>query len=68
GALVAISPKDGAIKALVGGFDFKHSQFNRAVSAGRSPASTFKPIVYAAALERGYTDSSLIDDAKSTLL
>ncbi len=65
GALVAISPKDGAIKALVGGFDFKHSQFNRAVSAGRSPASTFKPIVYAAALERGYTDSSLIDDAKS---
>jgi len=63
GALVALSPTDGAIKALVGGFDFGHSQFNRAVDARRQPGSSFKPFVYAAALARGWTPASLVDDA-----
>lgn len=63
GALVVLSPRDGAIKALVGGFDFKRSQFNRAADARRQPGSSFKPFVYAAALAEGWTSESIVDDA-----
>lgn len=63
GALIALSPTDGAIKALVGGFDFERSQFNRAVDAQRQPGSSFKPFVYATALARGWTPASLVDDS-----
>ena len=63
GALVALSPVDGAIRALTGGFDFYHSKFNRAVQARRQPGSSFKPFIYAAALENGFTPASLINDA-----
>ncbi|MGE5129840.1 MAG: penicillin-binding protein 1A [Sphingomonadaceae bacterium] len=63
GALVALEPRDGAIVALVGGFDFRGSKYNRAVQAKRQPGSAFKPFVYSAALERGFTPASLINDA-----
>ncbi len=63
GALVALEPRDGAIVALVGGFDFGGSKYNRAVQAKRQPGSAFKPFVYSAALERGFTPASLINDA-----
>lgn len=62
-ALVSLHPKNGAILALVGGFDFNLSHFNRASSATRQPGSGFKPFVYAAALEHGYTAASIINDA-----
>jgi len=62
GALVALSPSDGAIRALVGGYDFDDSKFNRAVDARRQPGSSFKPFVYAAALSKGYTPASLVRD------
>ncbi|MDH5734775.1 MAG: penicillin-binding protein 1A [Gammaproteobacteria bacterium] len=63
GALVSLVPNDGAIKALVGGFDFYSSKFNRAVQAKRQAGSSFKPFIYTAALERGYTAASIINDA-----
>lgn len=63
GALVAIKPKDGAITALVGGFDFSLSKFNRVIQAQRQPGSNFKPFIYSAALNKGYTTASLINDA-----
>ena len=63
GALVALDPRDGAIQALVGGFDFRHSKFNRAVQARRQPGSSFKPFIYSAALAQGYTPASIINDA-----
>ncbi|MCO6413111.1 MAG: penicillin-binding protein 1A [Thiogranum sp.] len=63
GALVSIRPKDGAVEALVGGFDFFGSKFNRAVQAQRQPGSSFKPFIYAAALAKGYTVASLFNDA-----
>ncbi|EDN67490.1 penicillin-binding protein, 1A family [Beggiatoa sp. PS] len=63
GALVAMNPKDGAITALVGGFDFYNSKFNRATQAKRQPGSTFKPFIYSAALARGYSPGSSINDA-----
>ena len=63
GALVALNPDDGAILALVGGMDFVRSKFNRAVQARRQPGSNFKPFVYAAALEKGFTAASFINDA-----
>jgi penicillin-binding protein 1A len=63
GAMVALRPDDGAITALVGGFDFRHSKFNRAVQAQRQPGSGFKPVIYSAALEHGFTTASLINDA-----
>jgi len=62
-ALVSIDPENGALKALVGGFDFNRSKFNRATQSRRQPGSNFKPFVYSAALERGYTTATLINDA-----
>ncbi|UCC55811.1 MAG: penicillin-binding protein 1A [Gammaproteobacteria bacterium] len=63
GALVALRPEDGAVVALVGGFDFSRSKFNRAIQARRQPGSSFKPIIYSAALESGFTAASVINDA-----
>ncbi len=63
GALVSVNPRDGAIVALVGGFDFYRSKFNRAVQAQRQPGSSFKPFIYSAALAKGYTVASLFNDA-----
>jgi len=70
GALVAMDPETGHIRAMVGGRDFDQSRFNRAVQAKRQPGSAFKPFVYAAALEAGYTPATLIEhlnDPISTL-
>ena len=63
GAFVAINPKDGAIVALVGGFDFFRSNFNRVTQAYRQPGSSFKPFVYSAALDKGFTPASIVNDA-----
>lgn len=63
GGLVAMDPHTGRVLALVGGYDFKLSQFNRATQANRQPGSAFKPFVYAAALDNGFTPSSLVLDA-----
>ncbi len=62
-AFVALDPSDGAIAALVGGFDYDASSFNRAVQAKRQPGSSFKPFLYSAALDYGFTPASLINDA-----
>ncbi|MDP3419357.1 MAG: penicillin-binding protein 1A [Thiobacillus sp.] len=62
-ALVALNSKDGAITALVGGFDFNRNKFNRVTQAWRQPGSSFKPFIYSAALEKGYTPATLINDA-----
>ncbi len=62
-ALVAVDPKDGAVVALVGGFDFFQSKFNRVTQARRQPGSGFKPFVYAAAFDKGYTPASIVVDA-----
>jgi penicillin-binding protein 1A len=63
GALVALDPIDGAIAALVGGFDFEASKYNRAVQARRQPGSSFKPLIYSAALENGFTPATIVNDA-----
>ncbi|WP_373503320.1 penicillin-binding protein 1A [Aestuariivirga sp.] len=63
GALVAMDPHTGRVLSLVGGFSYSRSQFNRAVQALRQPGSSFKPIVYAAALDNGYSPSSVVLDA-----
>ena len=63
GALVAMDPTDGAIRALTGGFDFALSKFNRATQAHRQPGSSFKPFLYTAALAKGYTPATLVNDA-----
>jgi penicillin-binding protein 1A len=63
GALIAVDPKTGAIKSMVGGYDFKRSEFNRALSARRQPGSAFKPIIYAAAIDRGLTPSTILVDS-----
>jgi penicillin-binding protein 1A len=63
GALVSLAPSDGALQALVGGFDFDTSKFNRALQARRQPGSSFKPFVYSAALAKGYTLASVFNDA-----
>ena len=62
-AFVAMDPQDGAIAALVGGFDYYGSNYNRAVQAKRQPGSAFKPILYSAALEHGFTPASVVNDA-----
>ena len=66
-ALVAIDPHDGAIAALDGGFDYYQSNFNRATQAERQPGSAFKPFIYAAAFDKGYTPASVILDAPIVL-
>lgn len=63
GALVAVDSESGAIKALVGGFDFNKNNFNHATQAWRQPGSSFKPFVYSAALEKGLSPSTLVNDA-----
>ncbi len=62
-ALIAMVPSSGDVRALVGGVDFGQSQFNRATQAMRQPGSSFKPLIYAAALDNGYTPASIINDA-----
>jgi penicillin-binding protein 1A len=62
-ALVAIDPRSGGVKAMVGGYDFKKSQFNRVMQAKRNAGSAFKPIIYAAALDKGLTPATVIEDA-----
>ena len=63
GALISLTPENGQVKAMVGGYDFKKSQFNRSVQAIRQPGSAFKPIIYAAAINEGYSPSSIIIDS-----
>ena len=67
GALVAIDPETGEVKALVGGVDFQRSVFNRAVQAKRQPGSAFKPFIYAAAVDRGYTPATIVQDSPISL-
>ena len=67
GALTSINPEDGSIQALVGGFNFSRSKFNRAVMAARQPGSSFKPYLYSAAFERGFTPVSIVNDAPLAL-
>jgi penicillin-binding protein 1A len=62
-ALVSVDPKDGAVVALVGGFDYFQSKFNRVTQARRQPGSGFKPFVYAAAFDKGFTPASIVLDA-----
>lgn len=62
-ALVSLDPRTGAIRALVGGFSFEQSNYNRAMQAKRQPGSSFKPFIYSAALDKGYTPASLVNDA-----
>ncbi len=62
GAFIALSPSTGSVKAMVGGYDFKRSEFNRALHARRQPGSAFKPMIYATAIERGLTPASVIVD------
>lgn len=63
GAFVAIDPSNGVIKALVGGFDFDKNKFNHVTQAWRQPGSSFKPFIYSASLEKGFTPGTMIDDA-----
>ena len=65
-ALVAADPRTGAIRALVGGFDFNRSQFNHVTQALRQPGSSFKPFIYSAALEKGFTAATMVNDAPLT--
>lgn len=67
GALVALNTKNGAILALTGGFSYARSNFNRAIQSGRQSGSAFKPFIYSAALEKGYTLASMINDAPIAL-
>ncbi len=67
GALISLDPQDGAIRAVMGGFDFFHSKFNRVTQAMRQPGSSFKPIIYSAALAKGYSPSSVVNDAPITI-
>ena len=62
-SFVSASPRDGAIYSLVGGFDFNRNQFNHVTQAWRQPGSSFKPFIYSAALEKGFTPASIINDA-----
>ena len=62
-ALVSLDPKNGALRSLVGGFDFRESNYNRALQAERQPGSSFKPFVYTAALKNGFTPATLVNDS-----
>ncbi len=62
-ALISVSPQTGAIRALVGGFDFNLNQFNHVTQAWRQPGSSFKPFIYSAALEKGFTPATIVEDA-----
>ena len=62
-ALVALDPNDGAVRSLVGGFDFGKNQYNHVTQASRQPGSSFKPFIYSAALEKGITSTTVINDA-----
>src|SRR5215813_11480187 len=62
-SLVSMDPRDGAVRALVGGFDFNRSQYNHVTQALRQPGSSFKPFIYSAALEKGFTPATVINDA-----
>jgi penicillin-binding protein 1A len=66
-ALVALDPQNGAVTAMVGGFDFTRNKFNHVTQAWRQPGSSFKPFVYSAALEKGFTPASIVDDAPLTM-
>lgn len=66
-ALVAMNPVDGAIRALIGGFDFGRNKFNHVIQAWRQPGSSFKPFIYSAALEKGLTPATIINDAPIVL-
>lgn len=63
GALISIDPEDGALRALVGGYSYGRSKFNRAVQSARNPGSSFKPFVYSAALDQGFTPATIVNDA-----
>ena len=63
GAFVALDPRDGAIRALVGGFDFEKNKFNHVTQAWRQPGSSFKPFIYSSSLEKGFTPATVINDA-----
>ena len=63
GALVAMDPESGAIKAMVGGFDYEKNKFNHVTQAWRQPGSSFKPFIYSAALEKGFTPATIVNDA-----
>ena len=67
GAIVAMDPYTGRVHAMVGGFSFDESEFNRATQAMRQPGSSFKPLVYSAALDNGYTPSSIVQDSPITI-
>ena len=67
GALVALDPRDGAVRALVGGFDFQRNQFNHVTQGWRQPGSSYKPFLYAAALENGVMPETLVNDAQLTV-
>lgn len=62
-ALVALDPQDGSIESLIGGFSFEQSNYNRAVQAKRQPGSSFKPFLYSAALDAGFTAATMVNDA-----
>ncbi|MHB8880690.1 MAG: penicillin-binding protein 1A [Thermodesulfovibrionales bacterium] len=68
GALVAVEPHTGFIRAMVGGYDFSKSDFNRAIHAKRQPGSSFKPVIYAAAMDHGFTPASIINDEPVTYM
>ena len=63
GAFVAMDPRDGSVRALVGGFDFQKNKFNHVTQAWRQPGSSFKPFIYSAALEKGFTPATVVNDA-----
>jgi len=63
GSLISLNPQDGGIEALVGGFNFNLSKFNRVTQAKRQPGSSFKPFIYSAAIDKGYSPASIINDA-----
>src|SRR3954451_7808932 len=61
-AFISLDPQDGAIRSLVGGFDFSRAKFNHVTQAWRQPGSSFKPFIYSAALEKGFTPATVVPD------